>query len=68
MHSTFTDVVIRDVVVHRRNRRDYPGSNGLLDLSNNVHNFGILPTVYLGVVLNDSVFAIHTLNKVQTAR
>ena len=61
-------MVIRDVEVYRRNRRDFSGSNGLLDLSDDVHDFGILPSVHLGIVLNDGVLAIHALNKIQTAR
>ena len=66
--STFTNVVIRDVEVYRRNRRDFSGGNGLLDLSDNVHDFGILPSVHLGIVLNNGVFAIHALYEIQTAR
>ena len=68
LRPTFTDVVISDVEVHRRNRRDFSGSNRLLNLSDDVHDFGILPSVHLGIVLNDSVLAIHALNEIQTAR
>ena len=68
LRSTFTDMVIRDVEVYRRNRRDFSGGNGLLDLSDDVHDFGILPSVHLGIVLNDSVLAIHALYEIQTAR
>ena len=66
--STFTDVVICDVEVHRRNRRDFSGCEGLLNLSDDVHDLRILPAVHLCIVLNDGIFPIHTLNKVQTAR
>ena len=68
LRSTFTDVVIRDVEVYRRNRRDFSGGNGLLDLRDNVHDFGILPSVHLGIVLNDGVLAVHALYEIQTAR
>ena len=68
LRPTFTDVVIRDVEVHRRNRWNFSGGNGLLDLSDNVHDFGILPSVHLGIVLNDGVLAIHALHEIQTAR
>ena len=68
LRSTFTDVVIRDVEVHRRNRRDFSGCEGLLNLSNDVHDLRILPAVHLCIVLNDGIFPIHALNKVQTAR
>ena len=68
LRSTFTDVVIRDVEVHRRNRRDFFGCEGLLNLSDDVHDLRILPAVHLCIVLNDGIFPIHALNKVQTAR
>ena len=54
--------------VHRRNRRDFSGGDGLLKLSDNVHDFGILPSVHLGIILNDGVLAIYTLYEVQTPR
>ena len=68
LRSTFTDVVICDVEVHRRNGRNFSGGDGLLKLSDNVHDFGILPSVHLGIVLNDSIPAIHALYEVQTTR
>ena len=61
-------MVIRDVEVHRRNRRDFSGCEGLLNLSDNVHDFGILPSVYLGVVLNNRVLTVSAMNEVKTAR
>ena len=33
-----------------------------------VHDFGILPSVHLGIVLNNSIPAIHALYEVQTPR
>ena len=68
LRSTFTDVVIRDVEVHRRNRWDFSGGDGLLKLSDNVHDFGILPSVHLGIILNDGVLSIYALYEVQTTR
>ena len=68
LRPTFTDVVIRDVEVHRRNRWDFSGGDGLLKLIDNVHDFGILPSVHLGIILNDGVLAIYTLYEVQTPR
>ena len=68
LRSTITDVIIRDVEVYRRNRRDFSGCDGLLKLSDNVHNFSILPSVHLGIILNDGILAIYTLHEVQTTR
>ena len=66
--STFTDVVIRDVEVHRRNGWNFSGCDGLLNLSDDVHDFGILPAVHLGVVLNNRVLTVPAMNEVKTAR
>ena len=68
LRPTFTDGGIRDVEVHRRNRRDFSGGDGLLKLSDNVHDFGILPSVHLGIILNDGVLSIYALYEVQTTR
>ena len=68
LRPTFTDVVIRDVEVHRRNRRNFSGGDGLLKLSDNVHDFGILPSVHLGIILNDGILSIYALYEVQTTR
>ena len=68
LRSTFTDVVIRDVEVHRRNRRDFSGCEGLLNLSDDVHDLRILPAVHLGVVLNNRVLTVPAMNEVKTAR
>ena len=68
LRSTFTDVVIRDVEVHRRNRRDFSGCEGLLNLSDDVHDLRILPTVHLGIVQNNRVLTVLAMNEVKTAR
>ena len=68
LRSTFTNVVICDVEVHRRNRWNFSGGDGLLKLSDNVHDFGILPSVHLGIILNDGVLSIYALYEVQTTR
>ena len=66
--STFTDVVICDVEVHRRNGWNFSGRNGLLNLSDDVHDLRILPAVHLGIVPNDGVLTVLAMNEVKTAR
>ena len=66
--STFTDVVICDVEVHRRNGWNFSGRNGLLNLSDDVDDLRILPAVHLGIVPNDGVLTVPAMNEVKTAR